>query len=252
VKGEEMMSTSEGGGREARRKIVFPLDFGSSAAAEDFAGRLAGKVGMFKVGLELFVSSGPAVLRSLPPETPLFLDLKFHDIPATVKGAARAAAGLGVRFISVHGGGGPKMLEAAVEGAGSETGVLAVTALTSMDRPELEKVGLREGLTDPGRLVLHWAALAREAGCAGVVCSGEEVEAVKKTFGRDFVALVPGVRPSWGEVPRDDQARKTTPGEAVRRGADYLVVGRPIRLAEDPGAAAERIGEEIESALTLS
>lgn len=144
------------------------------------------------------------------------------------------------------------MLEAAVEGAGSETGVLAVTALTSMDCPELAKIGLREDLTDPRRLVRHWAALAREAGCAGVVCSGEEVEAVKKTFGGDFVALVPGVRPVWGEVPLDDQARKATPGEAVRRGADYLVVGRPIRLAEDPEAAAGRIAEEIESALELS
>lgn len=235
---------------EARRKIVFPLDFPTPAEAESFADRLGGQVGIFKVGLELFTAAGPSVLRTLPSDTGIFLDLKLHDIPATVGRAARAAAGQGVRFLSVHASGGGKMLESAVEGAGEDTKVLAITVLTSLDGEELERLGLREDLTDPAALVMHRAALARETGCAGVVCSGREVEAVKKRFGPDFIALVPGVRPDWGGVPGDDQARVATPAEAVRRGADYLVVGRPIRQAGDPASAAARIAGEIASAST--
>jgi orotidine-5'-phosphate decarboxylase len=157
------------------------------------------------------------------------------------------------------------MLEAAVEGAGGKTRVLAITVLTSLDREALARIGVREDLTDPGSLVLHRAALAREAGCSGVVCSGREVGAVRakhgrdfvtlvpgvrpEWHGRDFVTLVPGVRPEWGVVPRDDQARVTTPARAVSEGADFIVVGRPIRLADDPAEAAERTAEEIARAL---
>ena len=137
------------------------------------------------------------------------------------------------------------MLEAAVEGAGEETGVLAVTALTSLGREELAEIGVRRELTDPSALVLHRAGLAKRAGCAGVVCSGQEVEAVKREFGEAFVTMVPGIRPAWGDVLSDDQARMATPADAVRHGADYLVIGRPIRLASDPAAAAARIAEEI-------
>ncbi len=136
-------------------------------------------------------------------------------------------------------------MEAAVEGAGEKTGVLAVTALTSLGREELAEIGMRRELTDPSSLVLHRAGQAKKAGCAGVVCSGMEVEAVKREFGQGFVAMVPGIRPAWGDVPSDDQARVATPADAVRRGADYLVIGRPIRLASDPAAAAARIAEEI-------
>lgn len=233
---------------EARKKIVFPLDFNLAAEAVSFAERLAGRVGMFKVGLELFVTAGPAIMDSLSTGAGIFLDLKFHDIPATVKGAARAAAGYKARFISVHAGGGRKMLEAAVEGSGTNTGVLAITALTSLDREDLSEIGLRDGLLDPSALVLHRAALAREAGCAGVVCSGNEAEAVKERFGGDFVVLVPGVRPAWAHIPGDDQARPATPAAVAAAGADYLVVGRPVRLADDPAGAVERIAEEISSA----
>lgn len=235
---------------EARTKIVFPLDFSDPAEAAAFAGRLDGHVGLFKVGLELFVTAGTAVLDALPGKTGVFLDLKFHDIPATVRSAARAAAAHGVQYVSVHAAGGPKMLEAAVEGAGGGTGVLAVTALTSLSRDDLSSLGLRDDLTAPEKLVLHRAGLAREAGCAGIVCSGREVGAVKERFGREFIALVPGVRPQWGDVPRDDQSRVTTPAEAVGLGADYLVVGRPIRLAPDPTGAAERVAEEVASVLS--
>jgi orotidine-5'-phosphate decarboxylase len=235
---------------KARAKIVFPLDFSDPAEAAAFAGRLDGHVGLFKVGLELFVTAGPAVLDALPGKTGVFLDLKFHDIPATVRSAARAAAARGVRYVSVHAAGGRKMLEAAVEGAGERTGVLAVTALTSLSREDLTTLGLRDDLTAPEKLVMHRADQAREAGCAGIVCSGQEVGAVKARFGGDFIALVPGVRPQWGDVPRDDQSRVTTPAEAVGLGADYLVVGRPIRLAPDPPGAAERVAEEMASALS--
>jgi orotidine-5'-phosphate decarboxylase len=230
-----------------RERIVFPLDFSTPEKAVDFADRLRGHVGLFKVGLELFVSAGPSLLPRVGGEggSGIFLDLKFHDIPATVRSASRAAARLGARFMTVHAGGGAKMMEAAVEGAGEDTGVLAVTALTSLGREDLEEIGMRRELTDPSALVLHRAGQARAAGCAGVVCSGQEVEAVKREFGEAFVTMVPGIRPAWGGVSSDDQARVATPAAAVRRGADYLVIGRPIRLASDPAAAAARIAEEI-------
>jgi orotidine-5'-phosphate decarboxylase len=230
-----------------RERIVFPLDFSTPEEAVGFAALLRGHVGLFKVGLELFVTAGPSLLARVGGEggSGIFLDLKFHDIPATVRSASRAAARLGARFISVHAGGGAKMLEAAVEGAGAETGVLAVTALTSLGREDLAEIGVRRELTDPSALVLHWAGLAKAAGCAGVVCSGLEVEAVRREFGEAFVTMVPGIRPAWGDVPSDDQARMATPADAVRRGADYLVIGRPIRLASDPADAAARIAREI-------
>jgi orotidine-5'-phosphate decarboxylase len=235
--------------REAGKRIVFPLDFDNPSEARDFAERLEGRVGVFKVGLELFVSAGPDVLQGLGAAGDIFLDLKFHDIPATVRGAARAAAALGVRFISVHASGGLKMLEAAVEGAGGRTEVLAITALTSLDNRDLARLGLRDDLTDPGSLVLHRAAMAREAGCSGIVCSGREAAAVRAEMGRHFVILVPGVRPEWAEVPLDDQARVTTPAEAVAAGGDFIVVGRPIRLADDPAEAALKTAKEIAKAL---
>jgi orotidine-5'-phosphate decarboxylase len=235
--------------REAGKRIVFPLDFDGASEAKDFSRRLSGKVGLFKVGLELFVAAGPEVLTEVRQEGEIFLDLKFHDIPATVRGAVRVAAAQGVRFISVHASGGIKMLEAAVEGAGGKADILAITALTSLDGGELSRLGLREDLTDPRSLVLHRAALAREAGCAGIVCSGLEAEAVRAEMGRHFVILVPGVRPEWAEVPLDDQARVTTPSAAVKAGADYVVVGRPIRLAADPAEAALKTAREMSEVL---
>jgi orotidine-5'-phosphate decarboxylase len=235
--------------REAGRRIVFPLDVDSPSEARYFAERLRGKVGIFKVGLELFVSAGTEVLQDAGAAGDIFLDLKFHDIPATVKSAARAAAALGVRFISVHASGGMRMLEAAVEGAGGGAKVLAITALTSLDSGDLSRLGLRDDLTDPASLVLHRAVMAREAGCAGIVCSGREVAAVRGEMGQHFVTLVPGVRPEWAEVPLDDQARVTTPAEAVAAGADFVVVGRPIRLAADPAEAALKTAKEIAQAL---
>ena len=141
------------------------------------------------------------------------------------------------------------MLEAAVEGAGGGAEVLAITALTSLDSGDLSRLGLRDDLTDPANLVLHRAAMAREAGCAGIVCSGREVAAVRDEMGQHFVTLVPGVRPEWTEVPLDDQARVTTPAEAVAAGADFVVVGRPIRLAADPAEAALKTAKEIAKAL---
>lgn len=233
-------------------RIVFPLDYSGRDEAVAAAARLRGRVGLFKIGLELFVSAGPDVVAAVREETgaDIFLDLKFHDIPATVRSAARAAAGLGVRFISVHSSGGRAMLEAAVEGAGGETAVLAITVLTSLDAAALGDLGLKEEFTDPAALVAARAALAREAGCTGIVCSGREVGRVKETFGAGFTALVPGVRPEWTSVAGDDQARIVSPRDAVSAGADFVVIGRPIRLAEDPAAAAERTAAEIAAGLS--
>ncbi len=234
----------------AAERIVLPLDFGDPREAVAFARRLRGRVGIFKVGLELFIAAGPAVIREVSDQGggDVFLDLKLHDIPATVRGAARAAALHGVRFLSAHAAGGRDMLEAAVQGAGGKTSVLAITALTSQSRSDLADQGLRRRFTDPAALVLHRASRAREAGSAGVVCSGREVKMVKEHFGGGFLALVPGVRPRWAEIAGDDQARVTTPGEAIGSGADFIVVGRPIRQAPDPVEAAERVAEEIASA----
>jgi orotidine-5'-phosphate decarboxylase len=237
---------------QARERIVFPLDYATSEEAVNAAGMLRGRVGLFKVGLELFTAAGPAVVADVAERTGagIFLDLKFHDIPATVRGAAAAAAALGVRFISVHAAGGKGMLEAAVEGAGGAAQVLAITVLTSLDEAALRELGMREDLTDPAALVADRAGLAREAGCSGVVCSGRELPLLKRTFGTEFTALVPGIRPEWYQPAGDDQARTVSPRQAATAGADFIVVGRPIRLADDPAAAADRTAEEIAAGLS--
>ncbi len=231
--------------------IVFPLDLPSLTEALRFVRLLKGHVGVFKVGLELFVSEGPAVIeeiKKIAPEAKIFLDLKFHDIPATVKGAMRSAAALGVDFVTVHCDEGSALLEAVVEGAGESVKVLGVTVLTSLAEDDLLDIGIDEKYKDPETLVLHRARLARLAGCSGVVCSGLEAGAVREEFGHDFLVVTPGVRRSKDAA--GDQKRVVTPYEAVRSGADYIVVGRPIREAKDPVEAAEEISREIERALS--
>lgn len=203
---------------------------------------------MFKVGLELFVQAGPDIVRFIrnAGDTRIFLDLKFHDIPATVSRAMKRVADLGVAWVTVHCGESPKMLAAAVEGGAGKVGVLGVTVLTSVSSEEIHAAGFQKELVeDPGRLVLKRAAVAHEAGCAGVVCSGREAAGIKSAFGKEFLAVTPGIRPAWEGSSADDQARVTTPAQAIRNGADYLVIGRPIRDAADPRKAARRIAEEI-------
>lgn len=234
--------------KQAKDAIVFPLDVPSAAEAEKYIQLLSGEVGMFKVGLELFIQAGPDIIRFIRDagDTRIFLDLKLHDIPATVGRAMKRVADLGVAFVTVHCGESPKMLAAAVGGSGGKVGVLGVTVLTSVSSEEIYAAGFqRELAEDMGRLVLKRAAMAQEAGCAGVICAGREAGVIKTAFGPDFLAVTPGIRPAREGTSSDDQARITTPAQAVQNGADYLVIGRPIRDADDPRAAARRIAEEI-------
>lgn len=230
-------------------RMIFALDVPDADSALRLVGRLKGSVGLFKIGLELFVSCGPSIVEKVIHEsggTGIFLDLKFHDIPATVAGAMRSASSLGAEFVTVHCDDGGELLRQAVEGAGS-TKVLGVTVLTSLSKEGLIEAGIDKRFEDPLALVMHRAAIAKKAGCAGVVCSGEEAAFVKKEFGPDFIVVTPGIR-SEGD-PAGDQKRVVTPFEAVKRGADYIVVGRPIRDAADPVKAAGLIGAEIERGL---
>jgi len=234
--------------REAKDYLVFALDVPSASAARPLVERLGKTVGMFKIGLELFVREGPVVVeevRRLGVER-IFLDLKFHDIPATVRRAMAAVAALNVDFVTVHCGESAAMLKAAVEGAGGRVKVLGVTVLTSVGAADLKAAGLGPELAEaPEKLVLARAEMAAAAGCAGVVCAGYELAMIKRRFGGGLLTIVPGIRPATGAVAVDDQRRVMTPATAIGVGADYLVVGRPIRDAPDPRQAAEAIVAEI-------
>jgi len=235
--------------RPSKDYIIFPLDVPTAAAARESVELLADDVGMFKVGLELFVRSGPEIVKLIQASGPagVFLDLKLHDIPATVAGAMKVIADLGVQFATVHCGETPEMLKAAVLAAGRSVGVLGVTVLTSVSAKDIQAAGFSpEYSSDISALVMKRAAMANTAGCAGIVCSGLEVKSVKAKFGRDFIAVTPGIRPLWDAQGKDDQKRITTPAQAVQNGADYLVIGRPIRNAENPRDATRRIADEID------
>jgi orotidine-5'-phosphate decarboxylase len=237
--------------RPAKDYIIFPLDVPTVAAAREYVDLLTDDVGMFKVGLELFVRSGPEIVKLIQGCGPagIFLDLKLHDIPATVSGAMKVIADFCVRFVTVHCGESPAMLQTAVSAAGRDVGVLGVTVLTSVSAKDIQAAGFSpEYSSDISALVMKRAAMARAAGCAGIVCSGLEVKSVKEKFGKDFIAVTPGIRPLWDAQGKDDQRRITTPAQAVQNGADYLVIGRPIRNAKDPRKAARRIAEEIDKA----
>lgn len=237
--------------RSPQNYIIFPLDVATAEEAVAYAERLAGAVGMFKVGLELFIAAGPEIVRRIQAasDAEIFLDLKLHDIPATVERAMARAADLGVKFVTVHCGENPRMLAAAVKGGGGRVGVLGVTVLTSVSSEDIRRSGFREEYAaDMARLVKQRAETAKAAGCVGVVCSGREVKPLKAACGSDFLAVTPGIRPAWG-LTQDDQRRIVTPAAAVRDGADYLVIGRPIRDAADPKAAAEKIAGEIGTAI---
>jgi len=231
--------------------IIFPLDVASVSEAARYIDLLSDSVGMFKVGLELFVNAGPEIVRMIQSagRAEIFLDLKFHDIPATVERASAQAAALGVKFLTVHCGEVPRMLAAAVSGGGSRVGILGVTVLTSVSSEDIASAGFKDVYaSDMPALVKKRAQTAKTAGCAGVVCSGREVGMIKENFGKSFCAVTPGIRPAW-QATGDDQRRIVTPGDAIKKGSDYLVIGRPIRDADDPKAAAGRISHEIEAAL---
>ncbi len=238
--------------KSGKEHIVFPLDVSSGEEAMRYVKLLSGSVGMFKIGLELFFRCGPDIVRRVRDEsnTGIFLDLKLHDIPNTVYHAMKSVKDLGVSLVTVHCGENRKMLEAAVEAGEGRAGVLGVTVLTSVSGGDVRAAGFREEYTDLMKLVLARARDANSAGCAGVVCSGRETRMIKTEFGSDFLAVTPGIRPLWN-LSEDDQKRVVTPSAAVKDGADYLVIGRPIRTADDPAEAAARIAAEIDSAVSF-
>jgi orotidine-5'-phosphate decarboxylase len=233
---------------EARKRLIVALDVPDAAAAEALVNKLEGQCRWFKVGLELFISAGPAVLEPLLARGhSVFLDLKLHDIPNTVAAAVRSAASLGVRMLTLHASGGPAMLSAAhsaLNGLSDPPQLLAVTVLTSMDAPQLAAIGLRR---EPATQVKFLAKMGLKAGINGFVCSPQEVAALRALTGPAGVLVTPGIRPAGAE--KADQKRIATPAKALRQGASYLVVGRPITQAPDPAQAAEAILKEMAAAL---
>lgn len=234
-------------------KIVVALDVPTTEAALHLADLLHGHAGVFKVGLELFSAQGPAVVRELVERgARVFLDLKLHDIPHTVRGAAREVARLGVSMMTIHASGGRAMMQAALEGVqeGARGGrpplVLGVTVLTSLANEDLAEIGWKESSE---AAVLHLAGLAQAAGLGGVVASPREAAFIRRSCGSAFTIVTPGIRPE--AAARDDQARASTPSAAIRAGADFLVVGRPITQAPDPVAATRALADEIGNALAL-
>lgn len=230
-----------------RRSVqpIVALDVPTLADARALVRRLGPAVDFYKVGLELFAAEGPRAVEWLHGEGKrVFLDLKLHDIPTTVRGAAASASRMGVALLTVHGLGGEAMVRAAVEGAGGETGVLAVTVLTSMDLSGLSSV-LGRAVGDVQAEVLRLCAIARAAGARGVVCGGGECAAVRAAHGGHLEPLVPGIRLGGGAS--DDQARVVTPGAAARAGAAYIILGRTVTSAADPPAAFSRVREELDA-----
>ena len=232
---------------EARKKIIFALDVESMAEAEKWADLLAPHVGMFKIGKQLFTACGPAVVKAIRERGgEVFLDLKYHDIPNTVAMASLEAARLGVRLFNLHALGGYEMMARTVEALnrefpnGERSRLLAVTILTSASEMTLREVGIDLPVSE---MVVKLALLARKAGIDGVVASPLEIPLIRAACGTDFLIVTPGVRPSFASA--DDQKRVMTPADAVKAGADYLVIGRPISAAEDPIKASESIIEEI-------
>jgi orotidine-5'-phosphate decarboxylase len=232
-----------------RDRIFVALDTHDLARAAALARDLADLVGGVKIGKEFFTAHGPDGVRAVAGGVPLFLDLKFHDIPNTVAGALRSAVHLRPAFVNVHAAGGRAMLEAAVQAVaeGAEDAdvprpqLLAVTVLTSLGEDDLGEVGQIGPLADQ---VERLARLAQACGLDGVVCSPREIARLRAACGPDFVLMVPGIRPAWAVA--GDQKRVTSPADALAAGADYLVVGRPVTGAPDAAAAARRIVEELE------
>jgi len=227
-----------GGECALRDRLMIAMDVPDMDQAMAVRDKLGETVHWFKVGLQLFVSCGPPLIRRLLESNKIFLDLKFLDIPNTVAEAVRSAANLGVHMLNVHACGGMDMLDAAVKAADPypQLRLIAVTVLTSekMDAEAARRVALAR------------AVMARDAGMHGIVCSAHEVSVIKQACGEDFLAVTPGIR--WADQNTNDQHRVATPGLAIRNGADYLVVGRPILGAGDPLAMARQAIDEMKQA----
>ncbi|MDQ8154444.1 MAG: orotidine-5'-phosphate decarboxylase [Gemmatimonadota bacterium] len=222
---------------------IVALDVPTMTAARALVDTLGDSADFYKVGLQLYTAEGPRVVEWLRGAGKrVFLDLKLHDIPNTVRGAAQSAASLGVQLLTVHGVGGEPMVRAAVEGAGSATGILAVTVLTSMTRSDLERARGHD-VESVAAEVLRLAGLAAQAGAHGIVCAGSEVPVIRAAHADVLRTLVPGIR--LGGTPAHDQARVMTPREAAEAGAGYVVIGRTVTAAEDPPAAMRAVLAEL-------
>jgi orotidine-5'-phosphate decarboxylase len=234
--------------KDPRDQLIVALDLPSSDQARHHVRALANTITTFKVGSQLFTAAGPQFVCELVASGyKVFLDLKFHDIPNTVAAAVRSAAALGASMLTVHASGGIKMLRAAVEAASRASRpplVLAVTVLTSLNDEDLTEIGVGGSVPDQ---VLRLAALARDAGCDGVVASPREVSELRRELGTGFAIVAPGVRPR--DAAPGDQARVATPAEALAAGATHLVIGRPIIEAGDPARAARAVLQEMTAAV---
>ena len=229
---------------ETRDRLIVALDVPSAAHARQVLQTLGEAVTTYKIGKQLFTAEGPGIVRDLVSSgRKVFLDIKFHDIPNTVGAAVRSAAELGVSMLTVHASGGSKMLRAAVEAANASTAkpmILAVTVLTSLSDSDLQEIGVSGNVLSQ---VLRLGALARSAGCGGLVASAHEARELRRELGEGFEIVTPGVRPAGSAV--GDQARVLTPAEAIRAGATRLVIGRPVVEARNPREAVAQIIEEI-------
>jgi orotidine-5'-phosphate decarboxylase len=226
---------------EARDRLIVALDFPTQAKALALVSVLSGSVSTYKIGLQLYTVAGPAIVQAVAATgAKIFLDLKLHDIPNTVARAVAAAGELGVHMLTLHLSGGSAMLRAAVEVKPPGLSLLGVTVLTSASQETLGEIGIASELSAH---VVRLAELGQKCGVDGLITSPQEVRVLRERVGRDMMLVTPGVRPEWAGV--DDQKRFTTPSEALKSGADYLVIGRPITAHADPAAAMKRLIEEI-------
>lgn len=222
-------------------RLIVALDFSSADEALVCAQKLACDVSWFKIGLQLYTAAGPEIVRAIAATgAKVFLDLKLYDIPNTVAGAVRAASNLGVQMLTVHLSGGGEMLQAAVAARGENLALLGVTILTSSDETTLWETGVTDGVAEQ---VARLAKLGARADLNGLVASPHELRMLRQQLGDELKLIIPGVRPAWAEA--GDQRRFTTPREAVRNGADFLVIGRPITAHHDPREAVRQIVDEI-------
>jgi orotidine-5'-phosphate decarboxylase len=224
-----------------RDRLIVALDFPTKSKALALVSSLSGSASTYKIGLQLYTAEGPEIIRAVAATgAKIFLDLKLHDIPSTVAKAVAAAAELGVQMLTVHLSGGRAMLEAAVEARSPNLSLLGVTVLTSATPETLSETGVNSGIEEQ---VLRLAELGKKSGIDGLITSPHEVRILRERLGYQMKLITPGIRPSWAAA--NDQKRFTTPNEALKSGADYLVIGRPITADPDPPAAIERLLEEI-------
>lgn len=238
---------------KAKERIVLALDVDTKEKALELVNDLKDYVGVFKVGMQLFNSAGPKIVEEINQlGGKVFVDLKLHDIPNTVSAAGKVLTRLNCYMFNVHAAGGREMMKKTADEVAAEAlklGInnpitIAVTVLTSISQSELENDMFIKDMKIE-ELVVNWALMAKESGINGVVCSPQEITAIRRACGSDFKIVTPGIRPAW--AAKNDQKRITTPREAIELGADYIVIGRPITAADDPIEAAQKIIEELEA-----